>query len=273
MNYDNFWVLIRSFNELMKDSISGPDCTDPSICLGNCCGIQIDVPKILAQKYIELGYAKKEDFIRSNIFSFKLRFDDKKAKCFLFDPDINGCSVHHTGIKPPQCWIFPTGFNNKNQNIKCKRTDGWRINDFKKTKKAESLLQKYNQLCFHEAKVEMDKVTERIENSLRASEKMNIINKLGSYKPSELGGFQDSWDSIILLPAEGISLQMKKFCLKKNPKCKFLPDNFLDCEYICKDVGIALIKFLRNNIYQVINTYGINPNGHYPLYLLFEFLD
>ncbi|MFO7796045.1 MAG: hypothetical protein R6W84_07830, partial [Promethearchaeia archaeon] len=162
---------------------------------------------------------------------------------------------------------------NKNQNIKCKRTDGWRINDFKKTKKAESLLQKYNQLCFHEAKVEMDKVTERIENSLRASEKMNIINKLGSYKPSELGGFQDSWDSIILLPAEGISLQMKKFCLKKNPKCKFLPDNFLDCEYICKDVGIALIKFLRNNIYQVINTYGINPNGHYPLYLLFEFLD
>ena len=94
-----FWELISKFNNLMKNSIIGPNCIDPNNCHGDCCSIQIDIPKILAKEYINLGKAKKEDFIRSDIYSFKLRFDEKIRKCFLFDSNINGCSVHETGIK------------------------------------------------------------------------------------------------------------------------------------------------------------------------------
>ena len=140
-----FWQIIKKFNYLMKSAIKGPNCTDPSICHGDCCSIKIDVPKILAEEYIKRGYAKKKDFTRSNVFSFQLRFEDKTGKCFLFNKEINGCLVHNTGIKPPQCWIYPTSFSNTfNVEIQCKHASGWKIIDSKKTKTAEKLLK----ICF-----------------------------------------------------------------------------------------------------------------------------
>ena len=110
MANDKFWSVVKRFNALMNSAIDGPNCLD--MCHGDCCSIRINVPKILANEFINLGYANKEDFIRSDVFSFKLRFDEKKGKCFLFDKNINGCSVHNSGIKPPQCWIYPTNFSN-----------------------------------------------------------------------------------------------------------------------------------------------------------------
>ena len=77
-----FWELIKEFNDLMRTAIGGPDCTNPLICQGDCCSIQIDVPKVLAKEYIKRKIAKKEDFIRSDIFSFKLRFY-LKAKLYI----------------------------------------------------------------------------------------------------------------------------------------------------------------------------------------------
>ena len=103
-----FWEVIEKYNSLMSEAIEGPDCTDPKKCKGDCCSIKIDVPKVLAEEYIKRGYASKDDFIRSDVFSFHLRFDENTGKCFLFDKEKNGCSVHNSGIKPPQCWIYPT---------------------------------------------------------------------------------------------------------------------------------------------------------------------
>ena len=79
---DKFWEVVEKFNFLMKSAIEGPDCL--VICNADCCSIKIDVPKILADEYIIRGYATKNDFIRSDVFSFKLRFDEKKGKCFPF---------------------------------------------------------------------------------------------------------------------------------------------------------------------------------------------
>jgi len=272
MKDQKFWDLIQSFNELMKDSIKGPDCTDPSICQGNCCGIQIDVPKILAEKYIDLGYATKHDFIRSNIFSFKLRFDNEKAKCFLFNTKQNGCSVHHSGIKPPQCWIYPTKFDNKTKNISCKMVDGWRICNFENTARAKRLLDKYNSYCIDEAKNEIRKIEDRIENSVKSNSKKNIIKELRQYRPSEIGGYQDSWDCIHVLPAEGYSLKLKKFCKKFNNECEFLPDNFFECDHVCKEIANSLTQFFKNHFSQLIENHGIDPNGKYPFHRLFDFL-
>ncbi len=237
----------------MNSSITGPNCL--SGCHGDCCSIRINVPKILAEDYIKKEYACKEDFIRSDVFSFKLRFDEEKGKCFLYDKNLNGCSVHNSGIKPPQCWIYPTKFANpKLKEIKCKRANGWEIIDFKKTKVAEEILQYYVFLCQLEARKEFKKIIERLDNSISDN---NLRFLLKNTPPSRIAGFKDTWDCITTLPAEGISLQLKKFCSKNN-NC-----NFLECPSVCDKVTNRLFDFLQENLYNFIKNNGPDSEGKY----------
>jgi len=257
----------------MRSAIEGPDCIDPQICKGNCCSIKIDVPKVLAEEYISKGYASKDDFIRSDIFSFHLRFDEKIGKCFLFDKKINGCKVHNSGIKPPQCWIYPTNFlNPENINISCKRANGWKIIDSNKTLKAEKLLYKIMFLCQLEAKKELKEINKRIEKSISKIRKKNLKEMIIDTAPSSLGGFKDTWDCFGILPAEGLSLQMKKFCSMHNGECKLISENFLDCKSVCEKVADKIIEFLHENLYFFVKKNGLDTEGEYPLYKLFEFV-
>lgn len=261
MANDKFWSVVKRFNALMNSAIDGPNCLD--MCHGDCCSIRINVPKILANEFINLGYANKEDFIRSDVFSFKLRFDEKKGKCFLFDKNINGCSVHNSGIKPPQCWIYPTNFSNpESKEIKCKRADGWRITDFEKTKEADKLLQYYVFLCQLEAREELKDITKRLDISLS---KKDLLFDLKSKSPKEIAGFKDNWDIITTLPAEGISLQMKKYCINCGKKREFL-----ECNSICEEVSLQLTSFLQQNLPLFVRK---NPDssGEYPFYKLCKF--
>ena len=276
MANDFFWSIVTEFNELMKSSIEGPNCINPNICKGDCCSIKIDISKVLAKEYIKRGYAKKKDFIRSDVFSFQLRFKDKTGKCFSFDNAINGCRVHNSGIKPPQCWIYPTNFSNpENKDISCKKAKGWKIINSEKTTKAERLLQKYVFLCQLEAKKELNKINERI-GKIQAGDSKNIIKNLKKRiketTPSQLGGFKDTWDSFDVLPAEGLSLQMKKFCYRINKECQYLSADFLECKAICEKIADKLINFLHNNLYDYIKKEGPDTEGEYPLYKLFKFV-
>lgn len=267
-----FWTLIKEFNELMRTSIEGPNCIDPNICKGDCCSIQIDVPKVLAEEYIKRKIAKKEDFIRSDIFSFKLRFNEDTGKCFFFDKKINGCKVHKTGIKPPQCWIYPTGFSKSNNNlIKCKKTGGWKIISPNKTAQAEKILEKYNFLCEIEARKELKLINDRIRNSSRIELNDNKLScQIKKYGPSQLAGFRDTWNCLTPLLAEGISLQIKKFCLKYNKKCILIQDNFLECKKICDIIAQKLIEFLEKKLFNFVKEYRVDTDGNYPFYLLFK---
>lgn len=263
-----FWTILRTYNTLMKESIEGPDCTDPEVCNGGCCSIHIDVPKVLAEKYIELGYADKEDFIRSNIFAFKFALDEDNNKCVLFDEELNGCSVHHTGIKPMQCWIYPTRFSNsRGEDIKCKNADGWRIIDEAKIKEAEKLLDQYKFLC----KLEKQKELKLIKKRIRRGEKNSLISEIQDFKPSEIGGFRDCWDTVKPLSAEGYSLQLKKFCIKYNPECTYLPDSFMECNKICIKIAKKLITFLKKHLFEFIRKREADVDGEYPFFKLFKF--
>ncbi|MHA1274462.1 MAG: hypothetical protein ACTSQS_13645 [Promethearchaeota archaeon] len=260
----------------MKSAIEGPNCIDPKICNGDCCSIKIDVPKVLAKEYIKRGYAEKKDFIRSNVFSFYLRFDEKKGKCFLFDKSINGCLVHNSGFKPPQCWIYPTKFSNpENIELKCKKTGGWKIIDYVKAKEAEKLLQKYISLCEIEANKEFLNIKKRLlENSLSngTPKSLNLIQKLRKIAPSRLAGFKDTWDSIKILNAEGYSLQTKRFCNYYNNRCELFNDNFLKCNSICDEVATGLTIFLKNHLYNFVKINGPDVDGIYPLYKLYNYV-
>ncbi|TFG07455.1 MAG: YkgJ family cysteine cluster protein [Promethearchaeota archaeon] len=275
MKNENFWNIIKEFNSLMKSAIMGPNCIDPSICKGDCCSIKIDVPKILAQEYLRRGYAKKTDFIRSDIFTFQLRFDEKKGKCFLFDNEINGCKVHESGIKPPQCWIYPTGFSNpEHENIRCKRAGGWKIINSEKAQKAEKLLEKYNFLCQLEAKKEIRQLKRRMgsaKSKIGMSKRQELEKKIRNTAPSELGGFRDTWDKIDILSAEGLSLQMKKFCQKYKKDCQYLKTDFFECRKICEKIAHRLVEFLYTNLQEFIKKNGPDPEGHYSLIELFAF--
>ena len=197
MDNENFWEILRRYNQLMKEAIDGPNCIDPNICRGDCCSIKIDVPKILAIEYIKNGWAVKDDFIRSDVFSFHLRFDDKTGKCFLFDKSLNGCSVHETGIKPPQCWIYPTQFSNpENKEISCKRAPGWSIKDSIKAEEAGKLLQKYISMC----EIESNEEKKDLNHRIKPNELQSIIKSIA---PTQLGGFRDTWDDFKILSAEG----------------------------------------------------------------------
>ena len=264
---DKFWEVVKKFNSLMKSAIKGPNCLE--ICNGDCCSIEIDVPKILAEEYIKQGYANKKDFIRGDIFSFKLRFDEKKGKCFLFDKSINGCLVHNTGIKTPQCWIYPTNFSNlKDKDFSCKMANGWKIHEPENAKEAEKLLEYYVFLCQLEARKEAREIEIRLNDTLS---KKKLLKLLKQTSPSQLAGIKDTWDCITTLSAQGVSLQMKKVCKKYNKKCEYLEHNFLNCRNICVKVANGLLEFLQENIFNYIKKNGPDSEGEYPFIKLFEF--
>lgn len=259
----------------MKSAIEGPSCIDPQTCKGECCSIKIDVPKVLAKEYIRRGYAEISDFIRCNIFAFQLRFNEKIGKCFLFNKEINGCSIHNSGIKPPQCWIYPTGFSNPNNKpIKCKKVGGWRIIDFNKAKQAEDLLQIFLFLCKNEARRELELIKKRLnssDNKISQDKLYSLKEELRRIPPSSLGGFKDAWKHIYPLPAEGLSLQMKKFCFLHKKNCKYLIADFIKCPNICETIAFKLVEFLQQNLIAYIKNEKADVNGEYPLYKLFPF--
>lgn len=267
-----FWVIIRKFNTLMNEAIEGPDCTDLDLCKGDCCSIKIDVPKVLAEEYINISLATETDFIRSNVFSFHLRFDEHTGKCFFFDKPINGCKIHNSGIKPPQCWIYPTNFSiPRNESISCKKLPGWKIMNPEKTLEAEKLLKNYVFLCQLEARKEFHKVIERIgmrdgKDSLILLE--NLKNNIKSVPPSNIGGFKDGWDHLEILSAEGLSFQMKKICLRVNAECKYLPNDYFECNNTCDIVALEIIQFLQKNLLKFLKSQGLEVDGKYPLYQL-----
>ncbi|MFX1488667.1 MAG: YkgJ family cysteine cluster protein [Promethearchaeota archaeon] len=267
---NRFWEIVKKFNDLMKSAIKGPNCIE--ICKGDCCSIKIDVPKVLAEEYIKRGYASKGDFIRSDVFSFKLRFDEKKGKCFLYDEKLNGCLVHDSKIKPPQCWIYPTNFSHPNKEmVSCKKSDGWRIIDLEKTKEAEKLLQYYVFFCQLEAKKEKRKLKERLS---KEQLEVNLKPLLKNTAPTQISGFKDTWDDITILPSEGISLQLKKFCMEHNKKCFYILNNdFLQCKSICDKICDSLIDFLQQNLFRYTKKQGTDVNGEYSLIKLFIFIE
>ncbi|NHJ19480.1 MAG: hypothetical protein EAX91_00960 [Candidatus Lokiarchaeota archaeon] len=274
-NNKYFWQVVTQFNKLMKSAIEGPNCIDPQICHGDCCSIKIDVPKVLAEEYVKRRYATINDFIRSNIFSFQLRFDEKTGKCFLFDKEINGCAIHNSGIKPPQCWIYPTGFSNpENKQVKCKKADGWNIIDCQKVEQAKNLLQIFVFLSKLEAKKELNLLKRRLydsDNDKSLNSLHSLKEDLKKIAPSRLGGFKDFWEHIGLLPAEGLTLQMKKFCFLYRRNCEYLKDNFIACPNICETIAYQLIEFLKLNLMPYVKENGADINGEYPLYKLFAF--
>lgn len=230
--------LCAEFNRLIRPAIDGPNCIDRKICDGNCCFIHIDVPKILAEEFIRTNMAKKEDFQRGDIFSFEINVDLKKLRCVFYDSKINGCSLHFTGIKPPQCWVYPTGLEPETAKETCKKAAGWKIINPDAVKKAKILLEKYVELAKQEGLEEnsFEKIQERLKNPAFDASFNNL-------KPSAIAGVQDAWDNFLVLIGEGFNLGMRQICT--NVKCG---KNYFECDKICESAKDAVKKVFLQKI-------------------------
>jgi Fe-S-cluster containining protein len=253
---DQILKLVNKYNVLMNEAIIGPNCVDPHICHADCCHIMIDVPKILAEYYIEHNYAKKEDFVRGDLFSFKIAINTSDSKCIFYDKALNGCSIHHTLHKPPQCWIYPTGFSPEpgeekifaeDGTIKCKIAAGWKIIDIERAALAKLLFDKYVKFCENEFVKETSK--EKIKQRLKS-----VFAEMGNCAPKSIAGIVDGWTNFSILKAEGISLKLKKLCNE-------IPNEICNCDYLdCKKVCDRVIEKLHHTLLDQITKY-IESNG------------
>ncbi|QEE16609.1 hypothetical protein DSAG12_02439 [Promethearchaeum syntrophicum] len=246
--------LVRDFNYLVKDAISGPNCIDPKVCHGDCCFIHIDIPRILAQHYIEKGWASKEDFKRGSTFSFEINVDLDILKCVFFSKEVNGCSLHITGMKPPQCWVYPTGLDPDKVNTSCKKAGGWFINDSVSVRNAKNILSDYVSMCQAEAIEENspDKINRRLQ--ALSTEKFDTLT------PSSIAGIEDDWDRFKILIGEGYNLGVRSFCSKID--CGI---EYFECPVVCEPLKKKLLKFLSEKL-----SHFIQQNGFKSQYTFME---
>lgn len=257
--------IIKEFNKIMSSSVEGPNCTDPDICHADCCHIKIDIPKLLAEYYINIGVAIPGNFVRGDIFSLKLAVDPRNSKCIFYGKNINGCSLHKTLMKPLHCWIYPTGFSNapseakiisEDGTISCKRATGWKVTNEEKAQDASKLLQKYVKFCMKE--FENENSPARIKKRLK-----KIKEKFNLYSPKSIAGIKDVWDGFEPLLAEGISLKLKKYC---EATCSVETDSFyMECENTCHEIAL---KIFENLLDDTLNF--ISKNGAKEFYTFFE---
>jgi len=251
-------AMVRDFNRLMKDAVDGVNCIDPKVCDGNCCFIQIDVPRVLAEYYIEKQWASRESFQRGDVFSFVIDVDFKKLRCNFFSKQVNGCSLHQTGVKPPQCWVYPTGLDPEDAVEVCKKTEGWRIVQPENVRQAKPIIDQYFLLAKAEAQE---------ENSPKAvCERLNhqLLEKLLEVGPATIGGVRDTWDTFVPLAGDGMCMGTRYFC-RQQPSCS---QQYFTCPHVCTLVAEKIIAYLT----KVLPRY-IEKNGFKRDYTFFELQD
>jgi Fe-S-cluster containining protein len=232
---DEILSSVREFNKHVKLAIDGPNCIDPKICDGNCCFIQIDVPRALIKLYISERWADISEFHRGSTFSFEINVDLDSLRCVFYDKKINGCGIHNTGMKPCQCWVYPTGLDAKTAKSTCKKAEGWKIIDEKQLEQANQILIKYVELCKKEA--EQENTPETIKIRLLKGLPEEILK----FPPHSVAGVIDGLDSFSVLQGEGYNIGLRNFCSRI--ECN---QEYFTCPGICKDLQEIILKFLQD---------------------------
>jgi hypothetical protein len=237
--------LVMQYNRLIRPSIEGPNCIDPHVCNGNCCFIRIDVPKVLADYYIQHGWAKSGDFQRGDVFSFVIDISYAKMKCNFFDKALNGCALHQTGMKPCQCWVYPTGLDPDQAVDKCKKAAGWHIRDPAAVKAAKEIIEEYFVLAKEEAQTEnsAEEILKRLEKKLPSD--------LSKFGPMQIAGVEDTWDAFLPLKGDGFNIGLRSLCSEIACKCEYF-----SCPTICPALAEKIMRLLKAQLPHYIKING-----------------
>jgi len=231
-------TVIQRYNDLMRDNTLGPDCVDPAKCRGDCCSIMIDVPRVLVELYLSQKWLAAENLRRGGPFAFRLGVSDSTAKCVFFNPRINGCGVHFTGFKPPQCWIYPIGFTKGEKT--CKKGYTWDIINAEKAREAEILLEDYKAFSIEEAREEVPRL-----KAGWATLRLIIAGKMKTIPPSRFLGMTWGFEGLQPLDGAGFSLQIKAICTEVLPECQ---KHFMECPSMCERVVDTIIERYESHL-------------------------
>jgi len=239
--------LVEKFNSEVREIIEGPNCTDPAICHGDCCFVNLDVPKVLVDHYVQNLWALTSDFERGSHFSFRVKMDLETFRCPFFDSKINGCAVHFTGMKIPQCWVYPTGLDPTDDEPDCcKQACGWKIIDPEKAQQANEILEQFVSASLLEAKKANSPV--QIHHRLMEGD---ISNEIVQHSPWEIAGVKDGWDFFTVLLGEGYNLGLRSFCNQID--CS---KEYFECRQVCPPLRDLALNFLTARLPTFISEHG-----------------
>ncbi len=241
----NILQVVKKFNEVIRDTINGPNCLDRDICLGECCFVQLPLPKCLASYYIQRGWADASFFKRGSEFAFVMSVDLQSLRCKFFDFSLNGCSLHVSGFKAPHCWVYPTGLDGDEINHSCKKASGWDVTNLERLKEAKTILGEYVTLCKEEA------IKENSEDQILVRLNTGSFVTLPKVSPYQMAGVQDSWDQFHILKDEGYSMGMKYFCDELH--CSH---SYFQCEQVCEEAYVQFRRYFEQNLPKYIEEYG-----------------
>ncbi|MEX2726919.1 MAG: hypothetical protein Q6353_006680 [Candidatus Sigynarchaeum springense] len=231
--------LIAAFNHAMLGNVEGPNCTDRSVCNNNCCSIMIDIPHLLAARYIEQGRLGSNDVRRGDVFAWKLNVNPDTNKCTFFSPSLYGCQIYVDDLdtRPPQCAVYPAGYTTGAET--CKAGAGpWHVKDKTTGTACERLMAVYKRYCI----AERDKLKRDLVKSVTGALEGRFARMLVQEKPSCIAGIKETWAGFEPLLAEGRSLSFKQFC---EPCCSI---TFLECERTCAAAMDRLLDFLKRTM-------------------------
>ncbi|MFX0099549.1 MAG: hypothetical protein ACFFCS_08200 [Candidatus Hodarchaeota archaeon] len=237
LNDEDIYKLVRVFNHEMLDNVDGPNCTDLEVCSNNCCGIMIDIPDLLARKYIIDNHLKSE-IRRGDVFTWKLDINRSTSRCYFFSEKLNGCQIYvdNLDIRPPQCAVYPAGY--EEGATKCKSGAGpWLVKNIRKGKECKELMEIYKNYCLDER----ERMKETLLKSIPSSLREKFAGKLETAPPSSVAGILDTLDGFEPLSAGGKSFSFKRFCEEAKPDCN---KEYLQCENVCKEASQAFNRFL-----------------------------
>ncbi len=233
------FTLIATFNHGMLGNVDGPNCTDRSICNNNCCSIMIDIPHVLARKYIERERLGPGDVRRGDVFAWTLNVRQDTSKCVFFSPSLYGCRAYVDDLdtRPPQCAVYPAGYTTGAAT--CKAGAGpWTVKDEATGAACERLMGAYKRFCL----AEREQVKRDLVASIHGALGGRFIQLLGQVNPCSVVGIKETWDGFEPLLAEGRSLSFKQFCGRG---CSTA---FLECNRACAAASDRLVDFLNRTL-------------------------
>ncbi|UYP45659.1 hypothetical protein NEF87_001944 [Candidatus Lokiarchaeum ossiferum] len=232
--------LILNINKKCTSSISGTNCLDSEVCQGACCYSSQEISFAGAKALIEANLAQKSDFIRSDTLAFRIRLSPETKRCIFFDPNLNGCKIFHSNLRPAQCCVFPIQFDKTKHQ--CRMQKEFFIETADKMELKETT-DRYIDLAREEALF--------LESEDKISQKFNIsfISELRDIPPKHLFGVKEIFDEFHPLVKSKISFSLMDFCNIHGcdtiyEQCSGVCDQVINL--LISDFVPALRQFIKN---------------------------
>jgi hypothetical protein len=223
----------------------GPSCITRETCQGACCTENIDVPQALVKYYCKYGWASSSDFFRGGIFAFQIQVSSITHRCIFFDLQLNGCRLHQTHLKPPQCALYP--LKHTETSAICRMNYSVTI-DSSKEEELHSLFKQYHHCCAGEWHNRLSHLR------FNWDFKRKFPLQLEKVRPSRLLGVQVHKDTCEPLITDNFSWSALSFC--DQIQCVHVTQAYFSCEKICPRMAQLMTQVLRHQIMQFNALYG-----------------